>query len=187
MNASLDRRRASWVRGSTTVAGVIGDPIRHSRSPAIHNAAFAAVGLDWVFCAFQVPPGGAGRALGAMRALHLGGLSVTMPHKQDAAEACDDLTPEARSLASINTVIPLTDGRLLGASTDGAGLLGLLRDHDQDPVGASALVLGAGGAARAIALALAESGATVTVAARRREPAESAAVLHAAIDRKSVV
>ena len=135
----------TWVRGSTTVAGVIGDPVRHSRSPAIHNAAFAAVGLDWLFCAFEVPRGGAARALDAMRALGLGGMSVTMPHKHDAAAACDDLTPEAHALASINTVVPRPGGRLLGASTDGAGLLGLLQDHDQDPATRTALVLGAGG------------------------------------------
>ena len=169
------------VRGSTTVAGVIGDPIQHSRSPAIHNAAFAAAGLDWVFCAFEVPRGGAAAALDAVRALGLGGLSVTMPHKHDAANVCDELTPSAHALAAVNTVIPRPEGRLLGASTDGEGLLRSVRDHDVDPAAGAALVLGAGGAARAIALALAEAGAAVTVAARRREPAESAAELHAGI------
>ena len=89
------RMSARGIGGSTRLAGVIGDPIRHSRSPAIHNAAFAAAGLDWVFVAFQVPRGDGAAALEAMRTLGLGGLSVTMPHKQDAAWACDELTPDA--------------------------------------------------------------------------------------------
>jgi shikimate dehydrogenase len=161
--------------GSTRVAGVIGDPIRHSRSPAIHNAGFVAAGLDWVFCAFEVPRGEGAAALAAMRALGLGGLSVTMPHKQDAARACDELTPAAAVLDSVNTVVPGADGGLLGASTDGEGFLRSVRDHGVDPGAGPALVLGAGGAARAIALALAGAGADVTVAARRPEAAEAAA------------
>ncbi|MET0421240.1 MAG: shikimate dehydrogenase [Acidimicrobiia bacterium] len=169
------------MNATTTIAGIIGDPVRHSRSPAIHNAAFAATGLDWVFGAFEIPRGGAAGALDAMRALGLGGLSVTMPHKHDAAAACDELTPRARALEAVNTVIPQSDGRLLGDSTDGEGLLRAVRDHDVDPGSGSALVLGAGGAARAVALALAEAGAAVTVAARRVDAAESAASLHAGI------
>jgi shikimate dehydrogenase len=164
-------------RGSTRVAGVIGDPIRHSRSPAIHNAAFAATGLDWVFCAFEVAGGGAAAALDAVRTLGLGGLSVTMPHKQDVARACDELTPDARALDAVNTVVPRGGGRLLGASTDGEGFLRAVRDEGVDPAAGPALVLGAGGAARAIALALAGTGAPVTVAARRPEAAAAAAAL----------
>lgn len=161
--------------GSTRVAGVIGDPIRHSRSPAIHNAGFATAGLDWVFCAFEVPRGEGAAALAAVRALGLGGLSVTMPHKQDAARACDELTPAAAVLDAVNTVVPRRGGGLLGASTDGEGFLRSVRDHGVDPGDGPALVLGAGGAARAIVLALAGAGADVTVAARRPEAADAAA------------
>ena len=169
------------VTGSTRVAGVIGDPIRHSRSPAIHNAAFAEAGLDWVFLAFEVPRGQGAHALEAMRTLGLGGLSVTMPHKQDAAWKCDRLTPDATVLGAVNTVVPTEQG-LLGASTDGEGFLRSVRDHDVDPAAGPALVLGAGGAARAIALALAQAGAAVTVAARRLDAAETVAGLAAGAD-----
>jgi shikimate dehydrogenase len=164
--------------GSTRVAAVIGDPIRHSRSPAIHNAAFAAAGLDWVFVAFEVRAGQGGAAVKAMRALGLGGLSVTMPHKQEAAWACDELTDDATALRAVNTVVVTERGRLLGASTDGEGFLRAVRDEGVDVGdGISALVLGAGGAARAIAHALGGAGAQVTVAARRKDAAESAAGL----------
>jgi shikimate dehydrogenase len=163
------------VTGATRLAAVIGDPIRHSRSPAIHNAAFAAAGLDWVFVAFEVPEGRGRAAVESVRSLGLGGMSVTMPHKREAAWACDVLTPEAMTLGAVNTVVPGERGRLLGASTDGEGFLRALRDEGVDPRGAAALVVGAGGAARAIALALGSAGARVTVAARRKDAAEAAA------------
>ena len=133
---------------------MIGDPIRHSRSPAIHNAAFAAAGLDWVFVAFEVPPGSGSAAVKAVHSLGLGGMSVTMPHKQDAAWACDELTPEAIALGAVNAIVPIERGRTHGASTDGEGFLRSLRDQGIDPGAVSSLVLGAGGAARAITLAL---------------------------------
>jgi shikimate dehydrogenase len=160
--------------GSTRVAAVIGDPIRHSLSPVIHNAAFSAAQLDWVFVAFEVPAGRGGDAVKAVRALGLGGMSVTMPHKQEAAWGCDQLTPDATALRAVNTIVPESNGRLLGASTDGEGFLRALREQDVDPTDRSAIVLGAGGAARAIALALGNAGARVTVAARRKDAAESA-------------
>ena len=106
---------------------MIGDPVRHSRSPAIHNAAFAALGLDFVYVAFPVAAGRAAAALDAVRALGLAGLNVTMPHKEGAAAACDELTPGAAVLRSVNTVVH-RDGRLLGDSTDGPGLVAALRE-----------------------------------------------------------
>jgi shikimate dehydrogenase len=162
--------------GATRVAGIIGDPVSHSRSPAIHNAAFAALGIDWVFVAFHVPPGDAPRALEGVRSLDIAGLSVTMPHKQDAARCCDDLTPTAATLGAVNTVVA-RDRSLLGDSTDGEGLVRALRDEGVDASGARVVVLGAGGAARAIVHALGRVGAQVTVSARRLEAAELAAVL----------
>ena len=164
-------------KGSTRVAAVIGDPIHHSRSPAIHNAAFAAARLDWVFVAFPVPLGEGRAAVKSVKSLGLGGMSVTMPHKQDAAWACDELTPDATVLGVVNTVVPTDHGRLHGESTDGEGFLRAVRDHGVEPATGSALVLGAGGAARAITLALGNAGARVTVAARRTSAAESAAGL----------
>jgi shikimate dehydrogenase len=162
--------------GATRVAGIVGDPVSHSRSPAIHNAAFAALGLDWVFVAFTVPSGATARALDGVRALDIAGLSVTMPHKTDAAEACDALTPTASTLGAVNTVVA-RDRVLLGDSTDGEGLVRSLRDEGVDPSGARIVVLGAGGAARAVVHALGAHGASVTVAARRLDAAELAASL----------
>jgi hypothetical protein len=121
-------------RGSTRVVGIIGDPVTHSRSPAIHNAAFAALGLDWVYVAFPVSRGLGAAAVGSVRTLGLAGLNVTMPHKSAAADACDDLSEAARALESVNTVVN-RDGLLFGDSTDGAGLLGALADEGVDVTG----------------------------------------------------
>jgi len=119
------------------VAAVIGSPVHHSLSPAIHNAAFAAAGLDWVYVAFEVAPGAAGGALDAMRTLDLGGLSVTTPHKEDVAAAVDDLDPAAAALRSVNTVVWDAAGRLVGHSTDGAGFVASLAASGVDVVGAT--------------------------------------------------
>ena len=163
--------------GHTRVVGVIGDPVTHSLSPALHNAAFDARGLDWVYVAFPVARGRGVDAVAAVSALGLAGLNVTMPHKEDVAGACDELTADAAALRSVNTVVGSPDGRTLGDSTDGPGFLDALADEGIDVAGAPVLVLGAGGAARAVVLALGRAGATVTVAARRPDAAASAASL----------
>jgi shikimate dehydrogenase len=163
---------------STRVAAVVGHPITHSLSPAIHNAAFAACELDWVYLAFDVAPGEGAAAVRAMRTLGLAGLSVTMPHKEDAAGAVDRLSGEAAALGAINTVV-VEDGEVVGENTDGAGFLDALRlDHGLDVSGRRAVVLGAGGAARAVVLALVEAGVeSVAIANRTAGRAERAAAL----------
>jgi len=165
------------ITGATRVAGVIGDPVRHSKSPALHNAAYRALGLDWVFCAFEVADGDAPAALDAARALGLVGLSVTMPHKAAAAARCDELTPNAAALRSVNTVTVLPDGKLAGDSTDGEGFLRSLAEAGVTVTDRNALVLGAGGAARAVVQALGSAGARVVVTARRADAAADAAEL----------
>ncbi len=166
----------SWAPGARTrLAGVIGWPVRHSLSPVIHNAAFRVLGLDWAYVAFEVAPGRAGAAVEAVRALGLGGLNVTRPHKDAVAGAVDRLTPVAEALDAVNTVVPEGD-ELVGDSTDGPGFLAALAaDHSFDPAGRRCLVLGGGGAGRAVVLALAEAGAAdVAVVTRRRQQAETA-------------
>jgi shikimate dehydrogenase len=166
------------IGGGTHVAGVIGDPIKHSLSPAIQNAAFQALGLDWVFLAFPVPAGRAPAAVEAMRTLGLAGLSVTMPHKAEVIAALDDLSPTARALGSVNT-IHRRGTALVGDSTDGAGFVDALR-HDEgfDPAGKRCVVFGAGGAARAVVHALGQAGAAdVAVVNRTAANAERAAAL----------
>jgi shikimate dehydrogenase len=164
------------ITGTTRVVGVIGDPVGHSRSPAMHNAAFAALGLDWVYVALPVARGDGAAAVRAVTTLGLAGLNITMPHKADAAAACDDLSPEASALGAVNTVVN-AGGTLVGHSTDGDGFLRALDDEGITSVGQRALVIGAGGAARAITHALGRVGAHVTVAARRPEAARRAAAL----------
>lgn len=162
------------VTGATRTVGVIGDPVTHSLSPILHNAAFEALGLDWVYVAFPVAAGRGGDAVRAVSTLGLAGLNVTMPHKADAAAACDELTPDAAALRSVNTVVRLDGGRLLGDSTDGEGFVRSLLAHGYDADGRAVLLLGAGGAARAVALALTRRGARVSIAARRPEAAAEA-------------
>ena len=162
---------------ATRILGVIGDPVTHSRSPAMHNAALGALGLDAVYVAFPVPRGRGADAVRAMAALGIAGLNVTMPHKEDAAFACDVLSPAATALRSANTVVLHDDGRVHGESTDGEGFLRALADEGQAVAGRDVLVIGAGGAARAIVRAVGEGGGRVTVAARRIDRAQAAAGL----------
>lgn len=151
----------------TRVAAVIGSPVRHSLSPAMHNAAFHALGLDWVYVAFEVAPGAVGAALAGMRALGLGGLSVTLPHKASALVEVDEATAAARAIGAVNTIVPVEDGRLRGDNTDGAGFLATLAEEGFDPAGRTCAVLGAGGAARAVVHALAGAGAAEVVVVNR--------------------
>lgn len=159
------------------VAAVIGDPVRHSRSPAIHNAAFAAAGIDWAFTAFEVPSGGGAAALDAMRVMRLAGLSVTMPLKAEVAAAADLADEDVQVLGAANCIVPLDDGRLRAANTDIAGFIAALQaDADITPKGCRAALLGGGGAARAVAWGLAASGAAdVAVINRTAANAEAAA------------
>jgi shikimate dehydrogenase len=166
------------ISGATRVAAVIGDPVRHSLSPALHNAAFAQLGVDWVYVALPVAPGESQRALDAMRLFRLGGLSVTMPHKEAVAREVDELDPAAAALHSVNTVVPRDDGCLVGFSTDGAGFVASLAAAGVAVVDRSVCLLGAGGAARAIADAVVRSGAArVVVVNRTTSAAEATAAL----------
>lgn len=178
------------ITGATRVAAVIGSPVRHSLSPALHNAAFEQLGVDWVYTAFEVLPGRAQSAVDAMRALGLGGMSVTMPHKEAVADAVDSLDPAAAALHSVNTVVPQADGSLKGYSTDGAGFVASLAAASVDVSGRTVCVLGAGAAARSIVDALARAGAariavrnrTVGTALRAVELAGAVGVLGEAAD-----
>jgi shikimate dehydrogenase len=154
--------------GSTVLAAVIGSPVRHSRSPAIHNAAFRALGLDWSYVAFDVPEGGAAGAIAAMRALDIRGLSVTMPHKAAVAALVDELTDDAARLDAVNCV-RWRDDHLVGDNTDGPGFLASLHDAGVSVDGRACAVLGAGGAARAVVLALARAGAASVAVLNRTD------------------
>ena len=163
MSASAEVR----IGGGTHVVGIIGWPVSHSLSPAIHNAGFAAAGLDWVYLPLPVRPEWLQPALIGLVPLGFAGANVTMPHKTEAAELIQHRSDDATLLQAVNT-IAVRGGELEGHNTDVAGFDRFLRrDAGFDPAGRSALVYGAGGAARACALALARAGlAELTVAAR---------------------
>jgi shikimate dehydrogenase len=159
------------------LAALIGSPVEHSLSPVIHQAAFDAAGVDWTYVAFDVAEGGGRDAIAAMRLLGIAGLSVTMPHKRDVADAVDRLEPAARALQSVNTVS--WDGdELVGSSTDGAGFVASLAEAGIDVSRCRVAVIGAGGAARSVIDALGRAGSPdITVLNRTREYAELAATL----------
>lgn len=139
---------------STRLCAIFGHPVAHSLSPAIHNAAFTQLGLDFVYVAHDVEPDDLPAAMAAIRTLKYRGLSITIPHKVPALGLVDEVTDMARRIGCINTVV--NDGGVLkGYNSDGLGALGALRAAHADPRGADVLVLGSGGAARAIAVTLA--------------------------------
>lgn len=158
--------------GATRLVGIIGNPVSHSLSPRMQNAAFAAAGLDWACVPLRVDADRVGDAVRGLVALDFAGANVTIPHKTAVLDFCDEVDPVAERARSVNTLV-VRDGRVLGSSTDGLAVTGAV-----DARGARVLVLGAGGAAQAVAVALADAGATsVAVAARRREQAEELARL----------
>lgn len=162
--------------GLKLTAGVIGYPVMHSRSPAIHLAAAAAVGVDLDYRAIAVEPHALPDMIAMMREKHMRGLSVTMPHKQHVIAELDELTHSASDLGAVNHITN-TDGHLVGNNTDGDGfLLGLSHAHNLSVGGHHVGVFGAGGAARAIIRACGVAGADcVSVLARNPERAARAA------------
>ena len=164
--------------GATQLTAVIGSPVRHSLSPTLHNAAFAAADRDWVMLAFEVARGSGAAAVDAMRTFGLRGLAVTMPHKSDVAAAVDAVDPAAAVLGSVNTVVLRDDGTTFGASTDGEGFVASLLAHGIDPAGARIALLGAGAAARALVDALGRAGvADLAIVNRSVDNARRAAEL----------
>lgn len=148
-----------------TRVGLLGWPVGHSRSPAMHNAAFQALGLNWEYLLLPVPPERLGDAIRGLRALGFAGANVTVPHKQAAMSCLDTVTIEARAIGAVNTIVN-HGGALTGYNTDALGFLRALRDAGFDARGCRALVLGAGGAARAVVYALLAARARVTIANR---------------------
>lgn len=164
------------------LACVIGWPVAHSLSPAIHNAAFAATGLDWTYVALAVHPDGAADGIALLRAMEVDGANVTMPHKRTVIPHLDGLEGDAVVLDAVNTIVRDGDG-LVGHNTDAEGFVRFLRaDAGVDPAGLDVLVLGAGGAARAVAVGLARARSRVAVAARREAQAREVAALAGGIE-----
>jgi len=142
------------------VAGVLGWPVAHSRSPAIHNAAYRALGIDAVYVPLAVPPGALAAALAGVRALGFLGVNVTVPHKEEARRLCDEVDDLAAAVGAVNTVV-VRDGRLVGANTDCGGFARALAEAGG--ARGPAVVLGAGGSARAVLAVIGGSPATAWV------------------------
>ncbi|MCW4008837.1 MAG: shikimate dehydrogenase [Candidatus Bathyarchaeota archaeon] len=167
------------ISGKTRVCGVIGDPIAHTLSPTIQNAAFNHLKLDFVFLAFRVKPADLENAIRGMRGLGIHGLNVTMPHKSAVIKYLDQLDSTVQFLGSANTILN-RDGKLFGFNTDGIGALKALQENGVALYDKKVLLLGAGGAAKAIAFAFAEEIGELVILNRA---AEKAAELAAALNR----
>ena len=146
--------------GAAAVAGVMGWPVDHSRSPAIHNFWLRKYGIDGVYVPFAVRPEHAREALRALPSLGIQGTNVTLPHKETAFEAVDETDAVASRMKAVNTVIVREDGSLYGQNTDAFGFLEALKEGCPDWRGdrGPAVILGAGGAARALAVGLQDAG-----------------------------
>ena len=156
------------ISGTTTIAGVLGDPVHHSLSPVMQNAALRAMGLDWVFLALPAPAGELALVVRALEAMECRGLNVTIPHKHSVAGLCRELSPLAQRLGAVNVLVPMAGGGWHGTNTDVEGFCAPLREGNAGRwQGRQALVLGCGGSARAVVAGLVDLGfAGITVAGR---------------------
>jgi shikimate dehydrogenase len=142
----------------TTLYGVFGDPVRHSRSPLMMNRAFQVMGINAAYAAFHVKPDGLGNAIAGIRALGFRGVNVTIPHKVEVMQHLDAIDEGARIIGAVNTIVN-ENGKLTGYNTDGIGYVRSLREETGIELeGMRVLLLGAGGAARGVAYALAKAG-----------------------------
>jgi len=162
------------IDGETIVIGLIGWPVGHSYSPAMHNAAAAALGLNLVYVPMPVAPERLADALRGLPALGIRGVNVTVPYKEAVLPQLDAVYPAAQIIGAVNTIV-VGDGRLTGFNTDWSGFLADLESYRLALYGRDCLILGAGGSARAVAYALLRRGCRVTIAARRPEQAEKVA------------
>jgi shikimate dehydrogenase len=164
---------------------IIGDPVHHSLSPGMQNAAFAAMGLNCTYIAFRVPAGDLGSSIESLRAINVAGFNVTIPHKVEVMKYLDELDSTAKKAGAVNTVNNI-EGILRGYNTDIFGFIEPLRRRKVDFNGMTVLLLGAGGAARAIVAALAEEKglASLVIANRDQKRAGDLAALAAGLGLK---
>ena len=162
------------VSGKTRVCGIIGDPIEHTMSPVMHNAAFQRLDLDYVYLPFRVRQEELGKAVEGMRALNIRGFNVTIPHKVAIIPLLDKLDPLVEKIGAINTVVN-EGGVLVGYNTDATGFLQALLERGIELSGKNVVILGAGGAARAVSSVLVEKAASLVILNRNLARAENLA------------
>ena len=159
----------AMINGGTSLLGLLGNPVRHSLSPVMQNAALESMGLNWRYLALPCESESLDQVLNGLRAVGCQGLNVTIPHKQAIAELCDELSPLARRLGAVNTLVPGVDGGWYGTNTDVEGFLAPL-GANEDWTGRDAVVIGCGGSARAVVAGLQSLKLnTITVVGRRSE------------------
>ena len=145
--------------GSALVAGVMGWPIEHSRSPRLHGFWLERHGINGAYLPFPVAPDTLAEALRALPVLGLRGVNLTIPHKETALALCDDVADQAARIGAVNTIVVGADGRLAGSNTDAFGFIENIRQYSAWQAAAGpAVMIGAGGAARAVAVALIDAG-----------------------------
>ena len=157
------------ITGHTTLTALLGSPVGNSISPAMHNAGFEALGLDYVYLAFDVGTEGLARAVDGMKVLGVRGFNLTMPDKNLMCELCDRLSPAAELAGAVNTVLN-EDGVLTGYMTDGVGYMRSVKEAGYDIIGGKMTLLGAGGAATAIMLQAALDGVAEISVFNSRSP-----------------
>jgi shikimate dehydrogenase len=163
------------ISGKTKICALIGDPVEHSVSPAIHNAAFEKLGLDYVYVPFLVKPEKLTKAVEGLRALNVRGFNVTIPHKVAILPLLDKIDPLAQKIGAVNTGVN-NNGKLTGCNTDAEGFLQALLEHDIKTENKKITILGAGGASRAISYILAENGARLTILNRKEHLAKAESI-----------
>ncbi|MEW6585052.1 MAG: shikimate dehydrogenase [Nitrospirota bacterium] len=159
------------ISGRTRITGIFGFPIEHTLSPAMHNAAFEALGLDYCYVPFLVPPDLLGDAVRSIRALGIAGVNVTVPHKEKVMLLLDEVDEEASFIGAVNTIVN-AGGRLKGHNTDGRGFMQSLAEKGISVKGASVLIIGAGGAARAVGYYLCGKAGGVFIHGRTKDKVE---------------
>ena len=142
----------STITGKTNLVGLLGQPVNHSLSPIMHNAAYEEMGLNWCYVAMPCESKNLKKVTKALRYLNWKGLNVTIPHKQEVLKACNKLTEIANEIQAVNTLIPEKNNQWIGANTDVEGFLTPLKDHNLKDK--SVLVIGCGGSARAVIMGL---------------------------------
>jgi len=169
-------QRGNVVDSHTELFGVIGDPVRHSRSPLMMNHAFRETGINGIYAAFHIKPEQLGDFAAGVRAMGIRGVNVTIPHKLDIMRYLDEIDAGAQAIGAVNTIVN-DNGRLIGYNTDGIGYVRSLKEEaEPELAGKRIIVIGAGGAARGIVYALAgEKPASITIVNRTASKAEELA------------
>ena len=163
------------VTGKTKITGIFGYPVEHTLSPAMHNAAFEALGLNYCYIPFSVHPDQLSAAVEAIRALNLRGVNITIPHKERVMPMLDTIDDEASFIGAINTIVS-SGGKLKGYNTDGRGFMRSLSESGIDVKDRDVLIIGAGGAARAIGFYLARKAKALYIYGRTPERGERLAL-----------